>query len=378
MAQYHHLLYDDMSLPEQLTVEGIRYHCLPARRYTGNGPARVFNMWDFCQGVSKLAAWVPGDIARPDAIIASSPHPFTVIPAARLARKFGAKLVFEIRDLWPLSITEITGASRFHPFVAMCTFAERYAYRHANLVSSVLPRADRYLRDIGVEDKPFVWVPNGVNQPLGARPTVASETAKKVSEAISAWKRDGRVIAIHAGSMGPPNGLLELIDAVTTPGGREMADRFGIILVGSGVLEDEIQRRAQLAPGNVKVFGRVDKAELPAILAEVDIGYCGLTDKPQLYKYGVSLNKFGDYLMAGLASLLPIAACGDPVSESGGGIATGIRTPEELWTVLRHLITMSDDERAAMGRKGCAYMQQEYDMARIASRYITAINGVDG
>ncbi len=378
MAQYHHLLYDNLSLPAQLTVEGVVYHCLPARHYQGNGRSRVLNMWDFCRSVSKLETQAPGNIEQPDAIIASSPHPFTVIPAARLARKFGAKLVFEIRDLWPLSITEITGTSRWHPFVAMCAFAERFAYRNADLISSVLPRADHYLRDVGVTDKPFVWVPNGVELLTGERPLVSSETAKRIVEAIAEWKREGRVIAIHAGSMGPPNGLLELLDAVMTPGGREMADRFGIIFVGSGTLEDQIRRRAQQAPGNVRVFGRVDKAELLAILAEVDIAYCGLTDKPQLYKYGVSLNKFGDYLLAGLPSLLPIAACGDPISESGAGIATGARTPEELWTAFHRLITTSDNERTEMGSKGRAYFEQEYDMAQIASRYIAAINGLSG
>ncbi len=373
MARYHHLLDRTSPLPDQLTVEGISYRCLQARAYEGNGIARVLNMYEYCRSVRVLGHLVPKDLEKPDAIIASSPHPFTVLPAVRLAKAFNATLVFEIRDLWPLSITEINGTSKVHPFILACAATERYAYRKADLISSVLPRADRYLEKKGFGHKPFVWVPNGID-PSGEIAERASSTVGQEAISIArAWKQAGRAVIVHAGSMGPPNGLLEFLDALETENARAHSDSFGVLLFGSGGLEDEIHRRAEKSPGNIKVLGRIPKPDVAPVLREVDIGYCGLTNQEALYQYGVSLNKFGDYMRAGLCCLLPIAPCGDPVSESGAGVAVGARTPEELWSAFFSLVKMSDQQRAELGEKGRAYINSEYEIAGIAKRYVDAI-----
>ncbi len=376
MARFHHLIDRETELPGRMTVEGIPYHVLPARHYKGNGLARIANMFDFCRGLSRLGKALPDDLRPPDAIIASSPHPFVAYPAAKLARRFGAKLVFEIRDIWPLSLIEVAGASKRHPFVMACRAAERHAYQRADLISSLLPRADRYLATAGAGHKPFVWVPNGVNVNGAHGEREACTTTDAALTQIAAWKAEGRVVVVHAGSMGPPNGLIELLAAINTPAGIERSRDFGILLVGSGVLSDQITRLAAGSPCEVRVLGRVPKSNVSAILKDADIGYCGLADRPTLYRYGVSLNKFGDYLGAGIACLLPITPCGDPVSESGGGIATAASSPQDLWAALATLIDLSHDERAQMGANGRAYMEREYDNARIAERYAEAISSL--
>src|SRR5690606_13536494 len=143
-------------------LDGARYVAIPARRYLGNGLGRILNMWDFSTGLRAAGLKLGQSEARPDAIVVSSPHPFSIFAAHALARKYRARLVFEIRDIWPLSLTEILGVSRWHPFVQLCAFAERFALQKAQLIASVLPRADRYLADRGYGDKPFLWVPNGM------------------------------------------------------------------------------------------------------------------------------------------------------------------------------------------------------------------------
>lgn len=376
MARHHHLIDGEAELPSRMIVAGVPYHLLAARRYAGNGLGRIANMFDFCRGLSRLGKTPLEGLGRPDAIIASSPHPFVAYPAASLAHRLGAKLVFEIRDIWPLSLTEVAGASKVHPFVLACRAAERHAYNKADLISSLLPRADRYLETAGAGHKPFVWVPNGVNVDGATGAPDDCPTTDAALSQIADWKAEGRTVIVHAGSMGPPNGLIELMDAIATPAGVKRAGDFGVLLVGSGILSEEIARRAAESPCAVRVLGRVPKSNVSAILKDADIGYCGLADRPTLYRYGVSLNKFGDYLGAGIACLLPIAPCGDPVSESGAGIATAAANPQELWAALAGLIDLSSEERARMGEMGRAYMEREYDNASIARRYAEAISSL--
>ncbi|WDR01369.1 glycosyltransferase [Devosia algicola] len=230
VASFHHMLDIKEPLPPELTVDGVRYVALPARPYSGNGLGRIKNMGDYCRAVLHLPARVPSDLAKPDAIIVSSPQPFAIFPAAKLARQFGAHLTFEVRDLWPLSLIEINGTSKFHPFAILTAFTEWFAYRKANLVSSVLGGAEAHMRAHGLGPNKFVHVPNAVSLARLTMPEVPTTAAGLTAAAqIAAWKAEGRLVAIHPGAQGAPNGLDKLLEAMSLDecaGDRRPVRRF--------------------------------------------------------------------------------------------------------------------------------------------------------
>ncbi|ODT65273.1 MAG: hypothetical protein ABS75_32345 [Pelagibacterium sp. SCN 63-23] len=374
VAGFHHLLEAQSALAPEFEIDGAQYVTIPARRYAGNGVGRILNMWDFSAGLRRAGRTYEKSGPSPDAIVVSSPHPFSIFVAQRLARRYRAKLIFEIRDIWPLSLTEILGVSRWHPFVQMCGFAERLALKRADLIASVLPRADRYLIDKGYENKPFVWVPNGVdNQEIGSS-TSPDETSRIAWNTLVRWKQEGRVIIAHAGSLGKPNAVDLLLKAVLAARASGDADKYGVLLIGKGEQMSVLQQfvRDHELHG-VYFVGHVAKKDVHRLVGECDIAYAGVRPFDELYRYGVSLNKFADYFGASLPVVLPIAPCGDPVSESGGGIARRMETPEAVWEALRELISLSPQERRALGERGKAHMAQQYDYAGIARNYIKAI-----
>ena len=67
----------------------------------------------------------------PDVVIASSTYPMDVYPAVRMAKKYQAKVVYEVHDLWPMSPMELGGMSKHHPFILATQRAENYAYTTA-------------------------------------------------------------------------------------------------------------------------------------------------------------------------------------------------------------------------------------------------------
>ena len=350
IAAFHHLLERREPLPPEMTVEGVRYVCLPARPYSGNGVARLLNMWDFCKGLNRLSRRPAGDLPRPDAIIVSSPHPFAIFAGWRLARRFGARLVFEIRDIWPLSITEITGTSKWHPFVLFCRFTEWFALTRCDLVASVLPRADLYLAERGYAHKRFVWVPNGVAADGGQAPTLTSDAAIEAARRLDAWRGEGRATIIYTGSIGAPNAVDLLVQALAHGEKHPGPVRFAAVIVGSGDQLGALRAYA-LEHGltNIHFTGRLAKGDALGLLPLADIGYAGLRNIGTLFRYGISPNKIIDYFQAGLPVYLPIAPCGDPVSESGGGIAEAAETPQAVWNGLTRLMASPPEPPAGPG-----------------------------
>ena len=66
--------------------------------YYQNDHRRFLNMINFAYVLSKISKEIK---PSPDVIIASYPSPFAAVAANRLAVRYNARFVLEIRDLWP-------------------------------------------------------------------------------------------------------------------------------------------------------------------------------------------------------------------------------------------------------------------------------------
>ncbi len=130
--------------PGEETYDGIQYLWIKSRRYDGNGPGRLIGMIQFITKVWFRAKRVSARYG-PDIVIASSTYPLDIFPARRISRYSGAKLCFELHDLWPLSPMELGGYSKRHPFIQVMQMAEDYYCKYADKVISIIPLAKDYL-----------------------------------------------------------------------------------------------------------------------------------------------------------------------------------------------------------------------------------------
>ena len=361
--------------PPVLDVGGVPYVSIRTNRYEGNGLARILSILIFSVKLYGIGRRIPGDLARPAAVVISTVHPFGIFAGARLARRYRATLVFEIRDLWPLTLTTLLGKSRFSPLVLAAGLAQRYACRNADVVAALMPRAHHYFRDVGMAIGRFVWAPNGPSElaaPSGERSTAAA----RARAIVERWRSEGFVVMVHAGAIGPPNALDQLVDALIERRDTAKRDDAGIALlaIGDGVSRAPLETKACRALGeSVHFSGRLSKEETQELIERCDIAWAGVRDVPELYRYGIALNKIPSYFSAGLPVLLPISPCGDAVSESGGGIAARMPDTDSLIDALEALVRAGPTRRAAMGEAGRRYVKKHYDYDAVATRLLDAI-----
>ena len=364
-AAFSHVRASQPAAGEE-SIDGIAYRWLPTPRYRGNGLGRARNIASF---VRQVWADTPR-LARtfqPDVVIASSTYPMDCWPARRIARCANATLVHEVHDLWPLSPIELSGLSKWHPFALLCQAAESSAYRHADLVVSMLPKVHEHMAAHGLDLTKLVIVPNGISPDDWQAPPVSLRG--DVQQPIDAARAAGRAVVGYAGSMGEPNALDTLLDAAALL--REAPLHF--VLVGDGHLRQHLAARvAAEGLANVSLLAPVPKADVPSLLAQIDIAYIGWQPVP-IYRFGIAPNKLMDYMMAGCVVLHSVDAGNDPVAESACGLSVPPGDAAAIAEGLTRLAALPAAERAAMGQRGRAFVRAHHTYPVLAQQFLDAV-----
>jgi glycosyltransferase involved in cell wall biosynthesis len=311
---------------------------------------RVLNMAAFALRLERL----PTDrLPRPDAILVSSPSLFPLPVAARWARRFGARLVFEVRDIWPLTLCELGGLSTWHPLVVLMQWLEDYGYRKADRVVSVLPAAAGHMVSRGMDPRKFYYLPNGIDL---AGPSMDGGAPSAVRDAI----RSGVFTVGFVGTLGRANVLEALVDAARMLG----PDEAQIVVVGHGPERDQLAERAA-GLRNLTFVGPIPKLQVAAALELFDACYVGYR-RSSLYRFGVSPNKLYDYMAARRPVLFAADAANQPVREADCGCTVAPEDSAALAAAIRSLAACSPAERERLGANARAYVEQRHDYERLA------------
>jgi glycosyltransferase involved in cell wall biosynthesis len=348
------------------TIDGIAYRWFATPRYQGNGVGRVKNIAAFLRAVWTDTPRLLRDFT-PDAVIASSTYPLDIWVARRMAKMAGAKLVYEVHDLWPLSPIELSGMSPWHPFALLCQAAENTAYRDADVVVSMLPKVQGHMAAHGLDLNKLHIVPNGItlDEWQGQPPPLREDVARALAGARAA----GRTVVGYAGSMGLPNALDTLLDAAALL----CSEPLQFVLVGSGHGQARLAQRVP-AEGlsNVTLLPPIPKAQVPSFLAGVDIAYIGWQRVP-IYRFGIAPNKLMDYMMARCAVLHSVDAGNDPVAEAGCGLTVAPGSPKAVAQGLQQLAALSPTERKALGERGRTFVLAQHTYPVLARRFLDAM-----
>jgi glycosyltransferase involved in cell wall biosynthesis len=350
------------------TIDGVDYTWFATPAYRGNGVKRIVNMLSFVWRLVREGRTLARE-ERPDVVIASSTYPLDIWPAHRIARLAGARLLFEVHDLWPLSPMELGGYSRWHPFIVLLQAAENYACRHADAIVSILPKVRSHLEAHGMAPHKLHIVPNGADpaewlRTDGALPAQAENT-------LAAVRARADCVVGYAGTHGLANALDTLLDAAALLRGR----RIAFVLAGSGPEKERLQRRAQaMALHNVHFLDPVPKHQVPALLRRFDLAYIGWQRQP-LYRFGIAPNKLIDYMMAARPVLHAVEAGNDPVADAGCGTTLAPEDPHALAAAVLQLAGKSTDEREAMGLRGQRYALDNLTYPVLGQRFLTACAG---
>jgi glycosyltransferase involved in cell wall biosynthesis len=342
---------------------GVEYLFVKTREYSGNDLNRVRNMWGFVKALSRSAKTI-AEAYKPDVVIASSTYPLDIYPARKIARYAGAKLIFEVHDLWPLSAMELGGYKKWHPFIIILQRAENYAYRYADKVVSILPCTLEHMKAHGLDEKKFHYIPNGIVKEEWESSELLPDSHSAELDRI---RKKFPFLVGYVGSHGLANALYSFIDAADR---MKENGKVCFVLTGKGPEKENLQKKAkELAPGNVFFLDPVPKKAVPELLKRMDFLYIGLKNE-SLYRFGISPNKLFDYMMAGKPVIQAINAGNDMVKEADCGISVESENPKQIVNAVCRLISLSPEERMNMGQGGYNYVNKTHTYSILAEKFI--------
>ena len=260
-------------------------------------------------------------VGKVDVVIGTSPQFFTVISAWTLALFKRVPFEFELRDVWPASITAV-GAMRGSWIINILEKLELFLYRQADLIISVTHSFKSDLQNRGVSADKIKVVLNGVDleryNPL----------QEKDESLANKYELNNKFVIGYIGTHGLAHALENVIEAAEL---ITKEDNIRIVFAGGGAdrarLEKIVRERGL---ENIVMIPRQPKDQMLQVWSLCDISLVHLKDSP-LFKTVIP-SKIFESMAMGLPIIMavPIGEATNIIEEYKAGISVSPGCPTEL------------------------------------------------
>ena len=344
---------------QETSVDGVEF-CFYATPSSENDVGgREGNIAAFARGLWRDAPRLAEEF-RPQAVVAASTHPYDFFGAARVARRAGAPLVLELREIWPEYQRELYHCDRKDASFFLGEWALDRALRRADAVVSLLPHGERYLTARGIPAGKYLEIPEA------AGPPGRGSLSERRRDYLERLRRSYDFLLVYQGYIGEEKCLRPLVEAAKLLEGENAA----VLMVGNGGYKVSIKRAMREAGArNVYLMDRVEESEKGALCAIADCLFYG-DRRRSAGVYGVRSSKLLEYMSWGRPVLTALAAGESPVTLAGCGFNVPDPSPEALAAGIRRMAALTPGEREEMGRRGAAYLAEHHSYPRAAERYL--------
>jgi len=344
-------------------VDGMRIVGLPTP--PGRRRSLVRRVWNYL--ALAHAVWRAGRRLGPfDVVIAGTPPLLVPAAALRVARRFGARAVLEIRDFHPHSALTL-GLVRNPLAVRVWTWWEQRLRRRFDRIVAVVPRIKAMCEREGLPAAKVTVITNGYDRSNDEIAPLPAELESYFAAEAAA----GRFVIGYGGNMGHSMNIPAIIAAAA----RCKDDpRLSFALFGEGEQKAAAEAAAR-AQGldRVRFFAPEPRRVIGAVFRRCD-ALVHAFPPSEFFAYALP-NKIFEYMGAGR----PIVFGGtgdtaDLIAQAGCGFAC---TPDDAAAMAALFRRLADDraEAAAMGARGRAYVTEHFARERIFERWNAVIDG---
>lgn len=344
-------------------VAGVTVRWLKTTKYSGaRSFGRMLSWLDFEWQLFKMPK---KKLPDPDVIIVSSLSLLTILNGLLLKRKYKCKLVFEVRDIWPLVLVSSGGLSTNNPFIVILSWLEKLGYNSADRVVGTMPNLEQHVYNVTGKKKKVDCIPQVIDE------GVLADSCPLDQLYVDKYIPKDKFIICHAGSIGADNALETFFDCA-----RAMQDDENIhfLVVGDGYLKQKfLDENKDLI--NLTFAPRVEKNQVQSVLDLVDVVYFAVNKSP-LWIYGQSLNKVVDYMLSGKPILASYSGYPSMINESGCGFFVPTEDVSALKNEIQRFSKLPSNELRQMGDRGREWILSNRLPVNMAIKYLNIIDDI--
>lgn len=296
----------------------------------------------------------------PDVVVVSSLSLLSIFNGLVLKSIYRCRLVFEVRDIWPLTIVEEGGFSRSNPFVKFLGLIERLGYKKSDVIVGTMPNLQAHVEEVIGEKKQTYCIPMGVDfSQVEAKLEIDPDYKEK-------YFPEDKIIIAYVGTIGITNALDCLFECAVL---LQNNSEIHFVIVGDGDLLEYYTKKAKNLC-NVSFVPKVPKEMVPSVLAQCSILYFS-TFPSKVWEYGQSLNKVIDYMLSGKPIICSYSGFPSMINEAECGLFVPAGNVEELRKAILIYASMTLTERNKIGTKGRKWIIENRNFPKLAQDYFS-------
>lgn len=324
--------------------------------------ARLLNYFSFVWS----SYWRGRKLEQFDFLLVESPPLFLGYSAMALAKKLGAKLIFNVSDLWPESAEKL-GIVNNKTMLNLAYQLEAKCYQKAALITG---QTQGITNDITTRfaHKAVYWLPNGVNINF-YNPDNFEAGAFRHKNGFS----EQDVLFFYGGIIGYAQGLEVILHAA-----HEVRNipRLKFIIQGVGPEKSKLlQLQKDLELTNVYFLDPVPKKQMPTVLKDIDVALVPLK-KLAIFE-GAIPSKVFEALSMEVPLLLGVdgEARQHFIEKAEAG---WYFEPENVRALVELLLKLAANTNAieVAGRNGRAYVSKHFNRDQIAASFYKHLTSI--
>jgi glycosyltransferase involved in cell wall biosynthesis len=326
---------------------------------------RMRNYASFCISAALRGMFIP----HPDVIIASSPQLLVGLSGWWIAFSRQLPFVFEVRDLWPESLTAVGVGDENSLLHHALAAVAKFLYERSDLIVVVTPAfKDHLIQHWRVPADKIAIVENGVETDLfSPAPLAGNHTLRQQLRA------EGKFLVCYIGTMGMAHGLETLLDAAAQL--RRQNSNAHFLLVGEGAEKERIKALAQSRElANVSFLDQQPREKIPAFISASDACLV-LLKKTDVFKTVIP-TKMLEFMSCARPVILGVEGqARQIIEEAGAGLVIEPENADALADAINRL-SANHELGMELGRKGREYILQHFSRGRTAGKYIDVLQGL--
>ncbi|MEQ8625115.1 MAG: glycosyltransferase family 4 protein [Vicingaceae bacterium] len=300
-----------------------------------------------------------------DLVLCESPPLFLGISSYLLAKRKGARFIFNVSDLWPESAEKLgLVTNRF--FLKLAQNLEESLYKKASLITGQTQGIVQNIKS-RFPQKEVYWLPNGVDLNFYDPDKIQSN-----------WREENNFTSsdklfLYAGIIGHAQGLEIILKAAKI---LETEKNLHFLILGSGPCKKDLLKKADsLNLKNLRFLETVDKQKMPEIIKAVDVALIPLK-KLDLFK-GAIPSKIFENLAMKVPLLLGVEGEAKKlfIDEGDAGL---FYEPENEKAMVKAVQKILENPELIdqMGKNGRKYVMQKFNRNSLAESFFEKLKGL--